>query len=96
MWRVLSEWESSGSIHHLNSFYILVYGIYVGENSSVWKNPYNTEQIDAKIWMLKILYDCIYVLPPINPEMTDKDIMDNVKLNSNIYVFMYRLIIVLL
>ena len=93
MWRDLSEWESSGSIHHLNSFYILVYGIYVRENSSAWKNPYNTEQIDAKIWMLKILYDCIYVLPlSINPKMMD---MDNVKLNSSIHVFMYRIIVLL-
>ena len=58
------------------------------------KNPYNTEQIDAKIWMLKILYDCIYVLPlSINPKMMD---MDNVKLNSSIYnVFIYRIRVLL-
>ena len=37
--------------------------------------------------MLKILYDCIYVLPlSINPKMMD---MDNVKLNSSIYMYSY-------
>ena len=78
--RMRKFWVNSPSQFFL---YILVYGIYVRENSSAWKNPYNTGQIDARIWMLKILSDCIYVLPPINPKMMD---MDNFKLNSTIYV----------
>ena len=36
--------------------------------------------------MLKILSDCIYVLPPINPKMID---MDNFKLNSTNYVYCF-------
>ena len=36
--------------------------------------------------MLKILSDCINVLPPINPEMMD---MDNFKLNSTIYIYCF-------
>ena len=48
-----------------------------------------TIQIDARIWMLKILSDCIYVFPPINPKMMDNLDMDNFKLNSTIYVYCF-------